>query len=153
MASTDKLVCVVGRDPLPAVTHLESGEQLHLTLIVPEGVSCERALEFHLDGPGASLDLAGGNLTLAAMPDFVNGLTNSANSRCTLTVPAGGRLDFTGLAVGGLEKVDLVVAQGGQIDLGGETVTVRRYTGAPGAVVNGTLVELKPLRGLFLMVR
>ena len=59
MALTDKLVCVVGRDPIPAVTHLESGEQLHLTLIVSEGVSCERALEFHLDGPGASLDLAG----------------------------------------------------------------------------------------------
>ena len=59
MALTDKVVCVVGRDPIPAVTHLESGEQLHLTLIVPEGVSCERALEFHLDGPGASLDLAG----------------------------------------------------------------------------------------------
>ena len=101
----------------------------------------------------ASLDLGGGDLTLAAMPDFVNGLTNSANSRCTLTVPAGGRLDFTGISVGGLEKVELVVAQGGQVDLGGETVTVRRYTGAPGAVVNGTLVELKPLRGLFLMVR
>ena len=101
----------------------------------------------------APLDLGGGDLTLAAMPDFVNGLTNSANSRCTLTVPAGGRLDFTGLSVGGLEKVELVVSQGGQVDLGGETVTVRRYTGAPGAVVNGTLVELRPLRGLFLMVR
>ena len=104
-------------------------------------------------GFSAPLDLAGGDLTLAAMPDFVNGLTNSANSRCTLTVPAGGRLDFTGLAVGGLEKVDLVVAQGGQVDLGGETVTVRRCTGAADAVVNGTLVELKPALGLFLMVR
>ena len=101
----------------------------------------------------APLDLGGADLTLAAMPDFVNGLTNSAASRCVLTVPADGRLDFTGLSVGGLEKVDLVVQAGGQVDLGGETVTVRRYTGAPEEIVNGTLVELKPLRGLFLMVR
>ena len=30
-----------------------------MTLLVPEGVSCSHCLEIHLDGPGASLDLAG----------------------------------------------------------------------------------------------
>ena len=39
------------------------------------------------------------------------------------------------------------------LDLGGETVAVRRYTGAADAVVNGTLVELKPALGMLLMVR
>lgn len=58
-ASKDKEVIVVGHDPMPAVLHLGAGESLHLTLIVPEGTSCEKALEIHLDGPGASLDLAG----------------------------------------------------------------------------------------------
>lgn len=55
----DNLVCVVGRDPVPTVFHLEAGEALRLTLIIPEGISCERSIEIHLDGPGASLDLAG----------------------------------------------------------------------------------------------
>ena len=56
---TDNQVIVIGRDPMPAVLHLEAGESVRLTLIVPEGVSCERSMEIHLDGPGASLDLAG----------------------------------------------------------------------------------------------
>ncbi|MBO6170265.1 MAG: SufD family Fe-S cluster assembly protein [Bacteroidales bacterium] len=59
MASTDNQIIVVGRDPLPSVLHIEGGEELRMTIIVPEGVSCEKSMEIHLDGPGASLDIAG----------------------------------------------------------------------------------------------
>ena len=55
----DNQIIVVGRDPLPSLIRLGEGEALRLTLIVPEGVSCEHALEIDLDGRGASLDLAG----------------------------------------------------------------------------------------------
>ncbi len=59
MASTRNLDIIVGRDPLPSLLHLEAGESLRMTVLIPEGVSCEHSLEVHLDGPGASLDLAG----------------------------------------------------------------------------------------------
>lgn len=59
MESTDNQIIVLGRDPVPSVIHLEAGESLRMTLLVPEGVSCSHCLEIHLDGPGASLDLAG----------------------------------------------------------------------------------------------
>ena len=55
----DNLVCVAGRDPFPSFLKQEAGESLRMTLIIPEGTSFEGALEIHLDGPGASLDLAG----------------------------------------------------------------------------------------------
>ena len=53
------LVCIAGRDPVPSFLSLGEGESLHMTLVVPEGVSIEHSLEIHLDGHGASLDLAG----------------------------------------------------------------------------------------------
>ena len=53
------LVCIAGRDPVPSFLSLGEGESLRMTLVVPEGVSIEHSLEIHLDGPGASLDLAG----------------------------------------------------------------------------------------------
>ena len=55
----DNLVCVAGRDPVPTFLTLEAGESLRMTLVIPEGTSFEHALEIHLNGPGASLDLAG----------------------------------------------------------------------------------------------
>ena len=55
----DNQYIVVGRDPLPSLIRLGEGESLRMTVIVPEGVSCEHALEIDLDGPGASVDLAG----------------------------------------------------------------------------------------------
>lgn len=55
----DNEVFVAGRDSIPSLLRLGEGESLRMTLIVPEGVSLEHALEIDLDGPGASLDLAG----------------------------------------------------------------------------------------------
>ena len=55
----DNEVFVAGRDAIPSLLRLGEGESLRMTLIVPEGVSLEHALEIDLDGPGASLDLAG----------------------------------------------------------------------------------------------
>ena len=55
----DNQVLIAGRDAIPSLIRLEAGESLRMTVIVPEGVSLEHALEVDLDGPGASLDLAG----------------------------------------------------------------------------------------------
>ena len=56
-------VYVAGRDAVPSLLRLGEGESLRMTLIVPEGVSCRVVLEVDLDGPGASLDLAGASLS------------------------------------------------------------------------------------------
>ncbi|MBQ9660493.1 MAG: SufD family Fe-S cluster assembly protein [Bacteroidales bacterium] len=55
----DSRVYVIGRDSVPQYFRLEAGEALSLTLAVPPGVSCRYCLEVDLEGPGASLDLAG----------------------------------------------------------------------------------------------
>lgn len=56
-------VYVIGRDAVPSFLSLGEGESLKMTLVVPEGESCHLALEIHLDGPGASLDLAGASMS------------------------------------------------------------------------------------------
>lgn len=56
-------VYVIGRDAVPSFLRLADGESLRMTIVVPEGESCRLALEIDLDGPGASLDLAGATLS------------------------------------------------------------------------------------------
>ena len=56
-------VYVIGRDAVPSLIRLDAGESLKMTLVVPEGESCKLALEVDLDGPGASLDLAGATMS------------------------------------------------------------------------------------------
>ena len=56
-------VYVIGRDAVPSFLRLAAGESLKMTLVVPEGESCRLALEIDLDGPGASLDLAGASMS------------------------------------------------------------------------------------------
>lgn len=56
-------VYVIGRDAVPSFLRLGAGEQLRMTIVVPEGRSCKLALEVDLDGPGASLDLAGATMS------------------------------------------------------------------------------------------
>ena len=56
-------VYVIGRDAVPSFLRLAAGESLKMTLVVPEGESCKLALEINLDGPGASLDLAGASMS------------------------------------------------------------------------------------------
>lgn len=55
----DKTCYIIGRDAVPQYLSLGQGEELQMTLLVPEGQSCKLMLEVDLDGPGASLDLAG----------------------------------------------------------------------------------------------
>ena len=74
-------------------------------------------------------------------------------TRCTVTVPAGAKADLTGHPASGLEKVDLVLGAGAALDLGGQDLTVRRFTGDRNAVTNGTLTELKPVAGIVIIVR
>lgn len=61
----DNIVYLAGRDALPTYLRLGEGEELKMTVVVPEGVSCRLALEIDLDGPGASLDLAGASFSSA----------------------------------------------------------------------------------------
>ncbi len=55
----DSGVYVYGRDGVPSHFRLEAGESLSLTLVVPPGADLRHGLEIDLEGPGASLDLAG----------------------------------------------------------------------------------------------
>ena len=55
----DNRVYVIGRDSVPQYLRLDAGEELVMTLVVPPGVDTELVLEIDLNGPGASLDLAG----------------------------------------------------------------------------------------------
>lgn len=59
-------VYVIGRDAVPSYLRLDAGESLRMTLVVPEGESCKLAMEIDLDGPGASLDLAGASMSRGA---------------------------------------------------------------------------------------
>ena len=52
-------VFTIGRDPVPSLLRLGEGERARLTILIPEGTDCDLQLEVDLDGPGASLDLAG----------------------------------------------------------------------------------------------
>ena len=56
-------VYLIGRDAVPSLLRLGAGESLRMTLVVPEGVSSRLVLEVDLDGPGASLDLAGASMS------------------------------------------------------------------------------------------
>lgn len=55
----DKRSYIIGRDAVPQFLSLSEGEELQMTIIVPQGENCKLSLEVDLDGPGASLDLAG----------------------------------------------------------------------------------------------
>ncbi len=55
----DKRCFIIGRDSVPEHISLGEGEQLHMTLLVPEGTSCKLSLQVDLDAPGAALDIAG----------------------------------------------------------------------------------------------
>ena len=55
----DRRSYIIGRDAVPQFLSLGQGEGLEMTILVPEGQSCKLILEVNLDGPGASLDLAG----------------------------------------------------------------------------------------------
>ena len=52
-------VYIIGRDTVPESIRLAGGESMRITLFVPEGTDCALDLTVDLDGPGASLDLAG----------------------------------------------------------------------------------------------
>lgn len=55
----DRHCYIIGRDAVPAYIRLGEGEELQMTLLVPEGTDCKLSMEIDLDGRGASLDLAG----------------------------------------------------------------------------------------------
>jgi len=52
-------VFVIGRDAVPSVVRLDAGETLRWTLVALPGTSDRLAVEIDLDGPGASVDIAG----------------------------------------------------------------------------------------------
>ena len=102
------------------------------------------------DACDIALDLAGTNPTLKGLPDF-KAIVNSTGGRVKLTL--------TGDAVLGADRtfegdaVNLVL-DGATLDLSGRTIDVRRLTCQNGGkVVNGTVNELNPAKGLLLIVR
>ena len=54
----DKII-VIGRDELPGVIRLDSGESLRLTLVSLPGTSADLSLEVDIEGEGCEVDIAG----------------------------------------------------------------------------------------------
>jgi len=52
-------VFVIGRDAMPSLVRLGAGESLRWTIVAMPGTSAELAVEIDLDGPDASVDIAG----------------------------------------------------------------------------------------------
>ena len=52
-------VYVIGRDELPQLLRLASGESLRMTLVVLPGTSAEVSMEVDIDGEGCEVDIAG----------------------------------------------------------------------------------------------
>lgn len=50
---------IIGRDQVPCLIRLGEGESLRWTFVALPGTSCRLSVEIDLDGPGASVDLAG----------------------------------------------------------------------------------------------
>ncbi len=50
---------IIGRDAVPCLIRLGEGESLRWTFVVLPGTDCSLDVEIDLDGPGASVDLAG----------------------------------------------------------------------------------------------
>ena len=61
-------------------------------------------------------------------------------------------MDWPGFELGG--KISLAVGAGTVLDLGGSTIEVYRLErGAADRIVNGTVNEQNPLRGMLLYIR
>ena len=97
-----------------------------------------------------SVDLADTAPVLKHLPPF-HRIFNSSGKKTTLTLTADSTVDPAQLLE--LETVNLVL-DGATLDLSGRTIDVRRLTCQNGGkVVNGTVNELNPAKGLLLIVR
>ena len=101
-------------------------------------------------GIDGTLDLAGNDQTLASFVCY-GSVTNSASRKAVLTLD--GDSQVAPGASFGAPRLDVVLANGATLDLGGGTFTIRRLIKNGGTVVNGTLVELKPLGGFYISIR
>jgi hypothetical protein len=97
-----------------------------------------------------TLDLAGNDQTLASLVCY-GMVTNSMNRVAVLTL--SGDSFIAADATFGAPKLDVVLENGATLDLGGGMFTIRRLVKNDGRVVNGKLVELKPLGGFILSIR
>lgn len=81
-ASMTDGVFVIGRDAVPSVVRLEAGETLRWTLVILPGVSANLSVEIDLDGPGASVDVAGLYLCPASENISLNILVKHNSGAC-----------------------------------------------------------------------
>ena len=111
-------------------------------------------LLFRCDKSGldAALDLCGTEQTFTEWPPF-GSITNSLGRKATIALAGGlGRVEWPGFELGG--KISLDVGAGTVLDLGGSTIEVYRLErGAADRIVNGTVNEQNPLRGMLLYIR
>ena len=100
----------------------------------------------------AALDLCGTAQTFTEMPPF-GMITNSLSSRATFALSENlGTVDWGDRELGG--RVILSVGAGTILDLGGRDIEVFRLgPGAADRIVNGTVRELNPMRGMLLYIR
>jgi len=105
-------------------------------------------------GTNIVLDLVGTAQTFTALPPFAT-VTNSSDTVASIVLADGlGTLGWNGRTLTPADKIDLSVGTGTTLDLGGETLTVRRLgEGSRARIVNGEVVEIKPKQGLMLIVR
>ena len=100
----------------------------------------------------AALDLYGTTQTFTEIPPFGT-ITNSLPDKATLALADNlGTVDWPGCEIGG--KISIAVGAGTVLDLGGRTIEVYRLEpDTARRIINGTVNELRPLRGFSLHVR
>jgi hypothetical protein len=97
-----------------------------------------------------TLDIPGTRTRLSELPDFVSGITNTTARPARLTLGGGNGFKLNPAKLSGI--FDLTLEEGSTLDLGGETLTIRRFTGDRSAV-NGTINETNPAKGMMMLVR
>ena len=93
------------------------------------------------------LDFPGTRVRLTELPEFVSGITNSSSRVARLTLGGGNAFAIDPSKFP--EAFKLTLEAGATLDLGGETLTVRSFSGDRSAVI-GTIVETNPEKGMLL---
>lgn len=75
-------IFVIGRDAVPSLVRLEAGETLRWTFVVLPGTSANLSVEIELDGPGASVDIAGLYLCPESEKVSINVLVKHNSGEC-----------------------------------------------------------------------
>ena len=100
----------------------------------------------------AGIALAGQTVALGEIPAWATNIVNTTGGNITLKIPANrGKIALGEVPLENFNTVNLDIGAGTTLDLSGREVTVRRLVGV-GETTNGTLTEVKPRRGVMVII-